>query len=233
MAVLGCISQDAPEITKESRHGTERRNRWETENSIVIQQLFIFYGLSACLQSGNKQVLSKQGNFLPSFNSTCPKNLLRSGLVLQRSGQVSRPHMQRPARSEKGEKSITDRHGSHHKQLMHLLLFLNPTQRLGGKSWDDWANTSHAYSLLPQALISCEQTQKRAKLEHVCANPTCTVALSYSKEAFPLASVACLPDQWQMKLAPVDGYSVKWQVPSMKFPVMASPPTSWVHFQAV
>lgn len=37
----------------------------ETENSIVIQQLFIFYGLSACLQSGNKQVLSKQGNFLP------------------------------------------------------------------------------------------------------------------------------------------------------------------------
>lgn len=52
----------------------------ETENSIVIQQLFIFYGLSACLQSGNKQVLSKQGNFLPLFNSTCPNTFSDQGL---------------------------------------------------------------------------------------------------------------------------------------------------------
>lgn len=237
MVVLGCISQDAPEITQASRHGTEGRNWSETENSIVIHQLFILYGLSACLQSGNKQDLSKQGNSSSFHHLTwpIPNTCSDQGLGCKGLVRFSDPTSTDQPVQKRETSLLTGRHSSPHKQLTHLLLFHKPTQRLGGKSWHDWANTSHtewlAYSLLPQALISYEQTWKRAKLEHVCANSACTVDLSHVKEAFPLASTACVPGQWQMKLAPVNGSSVKGQVPSMKEKtVMLSQLTTWVPF---
>lgn len=145
MVVLGCISQDAPEITQESRHGTEGRNWSETENSIVIHQLFILYGLSACLQSGNKQDLSKQGNSSSFHHLTwpIPNTCSDQGLGCKGLVRFSDPTSTYQPVQKRETSLLTGRHSSPHKQLTHLLLFHKPTQRLGGKSWHDWANTSH------------------------------------------------------------------------------------------
>lgn len=62
----------------------------------VTPQPSIYSGLSACLQLVNKQ----------SFNSACPKHLLRAGPRLQRPGQVSRPHVNRSVIVEKQETNL-------------------------------------------------------------------------------------------------------------------------------